>query len=44
MAPFGGSKEDDQDGIAAMTAEIERVSALPVSAARGRGDDQGIRS
>jgi hypothetical protein len=30
MSPFGGSKNDDQDGVAAMTAEIERVSSLPL--------------
>jgi hypothetical protein len=30
MSPLFGDKEDGQDGIAAMNAEIERVSSLPL--------------
>jgi hypothetical protein len=30
MPAWGGSKDDDQDGIAAMNAEIERVASLPL--------------
>jgi hypothetical protein len=45
MPAWGGSKDDDQDGIAAMNAEIERVGSLPLPQlaaevmARGFGPD-----